>query len=383
MDDDRPSPDLLHSGFLQEIQHAAFAQSNFGELSCRMHGSGTVEEHMMNAYPVNLAPLYHRCIFKSASRVDFHEETARELAEHRLRWREGDADTVLHKANLGAIEVYGLRYGAEVEVTPRPSNDFVVVHWGLRGLVEMVCDGQRAILLPGQTAWISPRRSWNMRWQAGSEQLILKVPKSLVSGGRRNGSLPSFGMLPALFEIQWLALVQMLLSAVTGPTRKDGYDEWIVQLERLVVDFLLIGVGGAGSGRHLSETQTTSAHEPITSKPQRLPIERLENAIADRLGAQWSINDLADAAGVSPRALQMICQRERDISPTDLLRNMRLDAAHRRLKTSSFVSVTETALELGFGHLGRFSSYYRERFGELPSETCTRRNAKAVSRTPK
>lgn len=24
---------------------------------------------------------------------------------------------------------------------------------------------------------------------------------------------------------------------------------------------------------------------------------------------------------------------------------------------------------LAFGHLGRFSSYYRERFGELPSQT--------------
>ncbi|GJH06772.1 AraC family transcriptional regulator [Paraburkholderia terrae] len=334
----------------------------------------------MNAYPVDLSPLYHRCIFRSASRVDFHEETARELAEHRLRWREGDADTVLHKAHLRAIGVYVLRYGAEIEVTPRASNDFVVIHWSLRGLVEMVCDGQRAVLLPGQTSWISPRRSWNMRWQAGSEQLILKIPKSLLRASRRSGGndgLPNFGLLPARFETQWQSLVQTLLAAVAGPTQTDGYEEWIVQLERLIVDFLLMGVGIVSSGRDLAESQTPSTHEP---RCQRHPIERLENVIADRLGAPWSLNDLADAAGVSPRVLQMTCLRERNISPTDLLRNMRLDAAHRRLQASSFVSVTETALEFGFGHLGRFSTYYRVRFGELPSETCTRHNSKVAPR---
>ena len=32
-------------------------------------------------------------------------------------------------------------------------------------------------------------------------------------------------------------------------------------------------------------------------------------------------------------------------------------------------SVTETALEWGFSHLGRFSAEYRALFGELPSET--------------
>ncbi|WP_395065513.1 AraC family transcriptional regulator [Paraburkholderia silvatlantica] len=334
----------------------------------------------MSANPVNLSSLYHRCIFRSASRVDFHEETARELAEHRLRWREGDADTALHKVHLREIGIYGLRYGAEVEVTPRPSNDFVVVHWSLRGLVEMVCDGQRAVLLPGQTGWMSPRRSWNMRWQAGSEQLILKVPKSLVSASRRlgGGSPPSFGLLPAKFEVQWLMLVQTLLSAVAGPTQTDGYDAWVAQLERVIVDFLLMGVGAVSVGSNRALSQTAVTQEQTASYPQKHPIERMENIIADRLGAPWSLNDLAEAAGVSPRVLQIACLRERNTTPIDLLRNMRLDAAHRRLQASSLVSVTETALEFGFGHLGRFSTYYRERFGELPSETCTRRSPKAV-----
>ncbi len=53
----------------------------------------------------------------------------------------------------------------------------------------------------------------------------------------------------------------------------------------------------------------------------------------------------------------------------ELLRNMRLDAVRARLRLKPDVSVTETALAHGFGHLGRFSHYYHERFRELPRET--------------
>ncbi len=173
-------------------------------------------------------------------------------------------------------------------------------------------------------------------------------------------------------------LVQTLLSAVAGPTQTDGYDAWVAQLERVIVDFLLMGVGAVSVGSNRALSQTAVTQEQTASYPQKHPIERMENIIADRLGAPWSLNDLAEAAGVSPRVLQIACLRERNTTPIDLLRNMRLDAAHRRLQASSLVSVTETALEFGFGHLGRFSTYYRERFGELPSETCTRRSPKAV-----
>lgn len=56
----------------------------------------------------------------------------------------------------------------------------------------------------------------------------------------------------------------------------------------------------------------------------------------------------------------------------EVLRNARLDAVRERLRSRPGVPripVTQAALEAGFGHLGRFSASYRERFGELPSET--------------
>ena len=53
----------------------------------------------------------------------------------------------------------------------------------------------------------------------------------------------------------------------------------------------------------------------------------------------------------------------------NLLRNMRLDAVRAQLLLQPDLNITETALQFGFGHLGRFASYYADRFGELPRQT--------------
>ena len=56
-----------------------------------------------------------------------------------------------------------------------------------------------------------------------------------------------------------------------------------------------------------------------------------------------------------------------------------MQAAHAELLTPGpRKSVTEVALALGFSHLGRFSSGYHEKFGELPSAT-RGRNARGES----
>ena len=47
---------------------------------------------------------------------------------------------------------------------------------------------------------------------------------------------------------------------------------------------------------------------------------------------------------------------------------MRLHGARREIRVGKS-SVTDVAMKWGFSHLGRFSGYYRDTFGELPSQT--------------
>ena len=94
-----------------------------------------------------------------------------------------------------------------------------------------------------------------------------------------------------------------------------------------------------------------------------------EEFMRSRLDAPLSLEEVAEAAGVSRRALGLLFRRYRDLSPMEVLRNMRLDAAHAQLARHDGASVTEVAFSCGFSHLSRFAACYRERFGRLPRET--------------
>jgi AraC-like DNA-binding protein len=80
---------------------------------------------------------------------------------------------------------------------------------------------------------------------------------------------------------------------------------------------------------------------------------------------------LCRAAGVSERRLQTAFRRMFDTTPTRFFRQRALSRARERLTDADGLAapVTEIATGLGFGHLSRFSRYYLEQFGELPSET--------------
>ena len=59
------------------------------------------------------------------------------------------------------------------------------------------------------------------------------------------------------------------------------------------------------------------------------------------------------------------------MSPKQMLKIMRLDKARELLKArkSPLQSVSKVCKAVGYGHAGRFSREYAERFGESPSET--------------
>jgi AraC-like DNA-binding protein len=86
-----------------------------------------------------------------------------------------------------------------------------------------------------------------------------------------------------------------------------------------------------------------------------------------------TVGDLAARCGLGLRALEKNFLRYFDTTPFAYLRDLRLQKARRLLQDpSASCSVTDAALEAGFAHLGRFSAVYREKFGELPSQTLHR-----------
>ncbi|ACI59509.1 transcriptional regulator, AraC family (plasmid) [Rhizobium leguminosarum bv. trifolii WSM2304] len=83
---------------------------------------------------------------------------------------------------------------------------------------------------------------------------------------------------------------------------------------------------------------------------------------------------IAEAVGVSVRALEMGFRSFRETTPAAYLRTLRLRAVRNDLlEPSNRESVRAVCLKWGFFHFGRFSAVYRSVYGESPSETRKRR----------
>jgi len=84
-------------------------------------------------------------------------------------------------------------------------------------------------------------------------------------------------------------------------------------------------------------------------------------------------SDICRALEISERSLENLFHDHIGLSPSQYIRHQRLHRARRLLvhAPSRPGIVKEVALDLGFRHLGRFSVYYSEFFGENPSETAS------------
>jgi AraC-like DNA-binding protein len=92
-----------------------------------------------------------------------------------------------------------------------------------------------------------------------------------------------------------------------------------------------------------------------------------------------TVSQIAARLGVSLRSLEAGFQEYRRTTPTSRLRAIRLGRARKQLLAANeSTSVTSVALENGFLHLPRFSSYYRAAFGETPIATLRRKRRNAA-----
>lgn len=100
-------------------------------------------------------------------------------------------------------------------------------------------------------------------------------------------------------------------------------------------------------------------------------VDLLLDWLRENHGVRVTVTEMAAAVGLSVRQLQTSVQRTLGVSPTALLRDVRLVAAHHALRDADPHATTVACIahQHGIVHLGRFASIYRARFGESPSAT--------------
>ncbi len=158
-------------------------------------------------------------------------------------------------------------------------------------------------------------------------------------------------------------LVQMLVSELHSPSAVRRFPTVGRHLEGLVLDGLLLGQ------RH---NYSDLLDRPASAA--RTPIQRAVELIQSRPEHPWTTVGLAQEVHLSVRALQEGFRRHHSSPPMAYVREVRLVRARRMLLGADpgDLQVQDVAAGLGFMHHGRFSTLYRERFGESPSATLGR-----------
>lgn len=100
-------------------------------------------------------------------------------------------------------------------------------------------------------------------------------------------------------------------------------------------------------------------------------LRRSISFIEANVGRDISLADIASAAFVTPRAVQLAFSRHLNTTPMAYLRNVRLEFAHQELLAadSGRESVGGIARRWGFLNGGRFAAEYRETYGQSPQVT--------------
>lgn len=274
--------------------------------------------------------------------------------------------SVLHAVHQPDYTLGYIRPGGRVEVTPVREATTYHVNVALSGSLEALSGDERVAVRPGLASVHTAQSAHSMRVEAGSEVLGVRLGRELVEGELaallgRPVSEPIRWSAP--FDLAgapgrtWLSLAELLLSEMDRPGMMDG-----VLMQRHYVRTLVAGLLIAQP--HNYSEALRGAQSPLRPRTLR----RAQDHVQAHFAEPMTVADIALAAGSSARRVQEAFAAHLGISPMSYLRDVRLDACHRMLVAGT-ATVTESAQACGFTHLGRFSAAYRERFGQLPSQT--------------
>jgi len=267
----------------------------------------------------------------------------------------------------GAFAVSDVALPAHLTFAVDPS-DQVIISTVLQGTVQVErgqdVDRYQAgdVLLGGVRHIGPPVRTRGLR----NRNVILPLPLLHAMTGTEPGTSAPLRFLSCHLaspsaRAQWSAVTRYVDDLLASPD---------AALSPLVV---------TSAARLLAATALTvfpsTALGPLAPRDRRdastATVRRASAFIDEHAARDITVPEIAAAACVTVRALQMAFRRELDSTPTAYLRTVRLARAHRELVDAdlSQETVTAVAYRWGFSSASRFSAYYRETYGVSPKQT--------------
>lgn len=254
----------------------------------------------------------------------------------------------------------------------------------------------RAEIAPFQQFLTSTVLAGQMRWDSGGEQISFRRGQVLRCPTVTSSDTTWSGLTVALMGVP-LGAVGRAAQAHTGIDPADlrfhtltpvspvmtrrwraltGFVHRMLSVDGTMLDSPLIRA-------HLTDmiavtaltvfpnSTITAEHTPGAGRVAPAALRRAVAYLDDHADQPVTLAEVAEAAGVTPRALQAAFRQHYGTTPMTYLRRVRLEGAHRDLQTGSpgQESVTAVAYRWGFSSPSRFAAYYRGAYGVLPNRT--------------
>jgi len=279
-------------------------------------------------------------------------------------------------ASYDGFSINYVAYGGTVSIDPGCLERFFLLQIPLSGAAQVKTGASDIAAAPGVAAsLLSPTIPTQMLWQ-DCAQLILLVERRLVE--QRAAALagkavqavefaPSVDLSAPSARMLQAQLAQLVAWAERNGTHHSPSPAAVADRREALLDVLLNGQ------RHgLSDAIATFSGQ-VETLPRAL--RRARDCLHAHATEPLDLAQLADAAGIGVRALQLGFQRHFGASILDMLLDIRLGQLNSRLKAAApDARIIDIAFDLGFTHLGRMSGAYRAKFGETPSATLRRLN---------
>lgn len=282
-------------------------------------------------------------------------------------------NATMRSARVGRVTMTRFSYGVPIHLEDfDPAAGNILVLNTLRGGLRHMVDKTRDDVTGAGDSFVvdCSRADYWLDADDAHMQVNLTIPHDVVAevAQRWYGFIPDDRLWTTRLKFggansPWIALLEYVSRSVQADCARVADGRIAAHLEETIcLELLRAWAGGAGVS--LETGARTAAPHYVRSA---------ETMLAEMAREAPTIGAVAEALGVSVRTLSEGFRRFRGITPRDFLRNQRLDGLRADLLTAPpGATVTSIASGWGYVNFGALAGTYRNRFGELPSQTLER-----------
>ncbi|MFD1504859.1 AraC family transcriptional regulator [Georgenia yuyongxinii] len=298
---------------------------------------------------------------------ELRESVSHAATPHDVTLRGGDLDGVVSASQAAQTNVVFVRYGADVLVEAGPTGGrFVLtVPLGPMGVGTNAVERHFSspfVLTPDRRTLMAPH-PWEGALVIATSIARVRDHLGALAGIPPDGDLefrwsstaPS-PLPPGYLDSTCRSVAETLFRSPALP------DVAVRSLEQTLISAALLTLPHT----HTGMLQNGSARVSTSHA------EAARAWMAEYHGAAVTVPDVARSIGLSVRQLQTVTMERFGLTPTEMLRGIRLAEARRRLTGAGAelaATVAEAAHCAGFVHLGRFAQLYRSTYGETPHQS--------------